>query len=286
MVAKIVLDEITSSGSGITIDSAKTFTVNGSLLTTGATQITSTALTVVSVDNTGSPTVNISGKSASIISVNASSNSSVVTLPPVANFTTCSISIVSPVTHGAGYKIEIKDNGGTELYTLYHKGDYCEFVSDGTNVIRTGNEFTTIYCNVALTADVVPAAGAYKDVWDSATSSNYSVVDNYGSGWNSTTSDFIVPFAGLYRFGGHIANHNGGYVTGWMLKKNGVTLNLMTTGNLSYTVFNMNEFPVKLAKDDSIEFWITNHSGVLAARGNATSSNERCVASAWIVRRY
>jgi hypothetical protein len=39
MVAKLVLDEISSSGSGITIDSTKTFTVNGSLLSSGSTNI-------------------------------------------------------------------------------------------------------------------------------------------------------------------------------------------------------------------------------------------------------
>ena len=287
MVAKLVLDEISSSGAGITIDSTKTFTVNGNLLTTGATQVTASALATISIDNTGTPTVNISGKSNSLIAVNATSNSSVVTLPPVANFSTCSISVVSSHAHGAGYKIEIKDNGGTELYTLYNKGDHCEFISDGTNVFRTGNEFATVRSEIALTANVNMTSGTTKDIFNGATASNYSVLENIGSGWNSTTHDFIAPHAGVYRFGGHASFSNSSYMRGWLLKQNTNWLTNEGTGiNGDYSGGgNTIEFPISLAAGDSIEFWMQNHSGSHDAVGSATSTDPRCRAACWMMRR-
>ena len=290
MAATLSLDTITSSGTNIEIPTGKVLKIadagalkiNNIAITTGAQAVLSKTGTypIVAGDFTG--------KSSLMVLVNVSAGTStetIITLPAAADFGTCAIHVVSTATHGAGNYITIKNSSAVEQYSLYFKGDHCEFISDTTNVFRSGNEHATIFCNVALTADQSLSAGAYKDVWDSATSSNYTVVENYGSGWNSTTSDFIVPFDGLYRFGGHVANHSGGYACGWMLKKNGNALNLMTTGNLSYATFNVNEFYIDLDKNDAIEYWIVNHSGTNAARGNASSTSERCVASAWMVRR-
>ena len=283
MAATLSLDTITSSGSGITIDAAKTFTVNGNLLTTGATQITSTALAVVSVDNTGTPTVNISGKSASVISVNASSNSSVVTLPPIANFTTCSISVASPVTHGAGYKIEIKDNGGTELFTLFNKGDHCEFVSDGTSVLRTGNEHVTIQGHVSMTANVTLATNGMTDVFDLASSANYDVTQ-FGDGWNSTTDDFIAPFDGIYAFGGYVLTAGSVHGGGWNFHDGTV---FITENSSDYLPGPAMQGPiaVNMSKNDKIVYYGSCHSTGGNVLG-AASGGRRCRADFWMIRRF
>lgn len=283
MVAKLVLDEISSSGAGITIDSSKTFTVNGSLLTSGATQVTASSLATISVDNTGTPTVNISGKSNSLIVVSASSNSSVVTLPPVANFSTCGISVVSSDAHGAGYKIEIKDNGGTELYTLYHKGDHCEFVSDGSTVYRTGNEFATVRGGIFLTTGVAAAGSTVTDIWDVAGSANYTVTQ-VGGGWSTATDDFNAPHAGLYYFGGYYAGTTGQYNMGWNYHDGSAFI----TDNSSRHAPNgvsTDGIMRNMAAADKLIWYGSNHSSATTALG-AASGGARCSSYFYMIRRY
>ena len=203
MAATLSLDTITSSGSTITVPAGKTLAIadDGALtigtppvaITTGATQITGTALTTITMATTGSPTINITGKSTSIVSIDASGGTSVthtVTLPTPATFSTTSISVVSRLAHGASNKIVINDSGGTEVYTLYGKGDHCELVSDGTNTIRTGNEWVTVTGRAFSNVEANPTFAG-----NSVTRcfTTYVTTDfNVGSWWDDVTNHRIT----------------------------------------------------------------------------------------------
>ena len=199
MAATLSLDTITSSTGTITVPTGKTLAIAdaGALtigtppvaITTGATQVTSTALTTITMATTNPTTVNITGKSASIVSVDASGGTSVVhtvTLPTPATFSTTSIVVVSEAAHGAGNKIIINDSGGSEVYTLYEKGDHCELVSDGTNTIRTGNEWVTVAGGVYMTSDGYPtmAGNTLVRVFNTHSTLDY----NIGEWWDHTSN--------------------------------------------------------------------------------------------------
>ena len=293
MAATILLDTISSSGSTITVPTGKTLAIEDTgALSIGGTAITTGAQGVISKTATY-PIVagDFTGKSSLIVLVDVSAGTStetIITLPAENVFDTCSIHVVSTAAHGAGNKITINNDTPTEVYTLYGKNDHCELVSDGTNVFRTGNEFATIRSQVALTANVSMSTASTKDIFNGATASNYSVVENIGSGWNSTTHDFIAPHTGLYRFGGHESYTTSAYMRGWLLKKNGAWVtNTATTYNGDYDGGgNTIEFPMSLVAGDSIEFWMQNHSGSHAAAGTATATDPRSRADMWMLRRY
>ena len=91
-------------------------------ITAGATQVTSrSANTTIGV---GSGDVDLTGKSMSVLSVDASSGASAtitVTLPLASTFGPTAITAVSAAAQGAGHKIEIKKHAqdrGTEALTL------------------------------------------------------------------------------------------------------------------------------------------------------------------------
>ena len=292
MAATLSLDTITSSGTNIEIPTGKVLKIadagalkiNDIAITTGAQGVISKTATypIVAGDFTG--------KSSLIVFVDVSAGTSTaanITLPAVADFSTCAIHVVSTAAHGVGNSVVIK-LGAAEQYTLYGKGDHCELVSDGTNVFRTGNEFATMRSQIALTANVAVSAASTKDIFDGATASNYSVVENIGSGWNSTSHDFLAPFTGLYRFGGHVSYTTGCYMRGWLLKKNGAWItNMSTAYNGDYdSGGNTIEFPMSLTAGDSVEFWMQSHSASHSAVGDASSTNPRCRADCWMLRRY
>jgi hypothetical protein len=283
-----------TTGTSITVPTGKTFVVTdagalsigGVAITTGAQGVLSktTAYTIVAADFTG--------KSSLIVFVDVSAGTStetIITLPAAADFGTCAIHVVSSATHGAGNYITIKNSSAVEQYSLYFKGDHCEFVSDATNIFRTGNEYATVWGDLAFTATYNIGATVSADMIAGATSSNYTITNNFGNGWKTATDDFIAPHAGLYRFGGHVATGAGSYISGWFLKKNGDWVNsgaYAASGNMSYTVFSLSEFPLSLAAGDSITFWCSNHSGTHGTLGNASATGDRTTAAAWMIRRY
>ena len=293
MASTILVNTInTQSGSTITIPTGKTLVVtDAGALTIGGVAITAGSLGVIS--KTATYTVvpsDFTGKSSLVVFVNANAGTNtdfIITLPAPADFSTCSMTVVSTTAHGAGNKITIKTSAGAEVYTLYGIRDMCQLVSDGTNTLRTGNEYATVRSTVALIANVSMTTSTTKDILGAAGASQYTVVDNIGGGWNSTTHDFIAPHAGLYRFGGHTAYSTSSYVRGWGIVKNGSWVTNIGTGiNTSHSISNNIEFPMSLAKDDSIEFWVVNHSGTHDAIGDSTSTNHRCRADCWMLRRY
>ena len=260
--------------------------VGGNAITTGATQVTSrTADTTIGV---GSGDVDITGKSLSVISVDASSGTSAtitVTLPLASTFGTTAIQVVSAAAHGAGNKIEIKKHatdGGAEVFTLYHIGDHCELVSDGTNVLRTGNEWVTVRGEVALTANYTLGSGAISDLWASAAS--YDETEDIGGCWSTSTDDFTAPFDGLYMLAGTATPD--GYANAYQLQKNGTTIQALNNTGITYGNPQFGVRPFLLAASDVITWWVASTSGTPYFYGNAAATGRRTTANWWCLRRF
>jgi|TARA_B110001454_G_scaffold207685_1_gene219353 hypothetical protein len=186
-----------SSGAGtITVDSLATLAISTGKLTVGGTAIETGAQGVLS--KTATYTIlagDFTGKSSLIVLVDVSAGTStetIITLPAAADFSTCAIHVASTAAHGAGNTIAIKNGSSVEQYTLYGIGDHCEFVSDGTNVFRTGNEHLSasglVYRN---TLESIPGNGTELMF----STGEYTVYSDLGS-WFDTTNFWVnVPFA-------------------------------------------------------------------------------------------
>jgi hypothetical protein len=197
MAATLTLDTITSSGSEIEIPTGKTLVIadagalkiNNVAITTGAQGVLSktASYTILAADFTG--------KSSLIVLVNASAGTSteaVITLPAASAFGTCAIHVVSTHAHGSGNKITIKNSSAVEQYTLYKIGDHCEFVSDATNIFRTGNEWVSVEGFVFNNTNESVAAGGTENIIKTAT---HTVREDLGGWWNSTNLCADVPWS-------------------------------------------------------------------------------------------
>ena len=265
--------------------------VGGNAITTGATQVTSrTADTTIGV---GSGDVDITGKSLSVISVDASSGTSTtitVTLPVASTFATTAIRVVSAAAHGAGNKIVINKHatdGGGEVFTLYEIRNFCELVSDGTNVLRTGTEQASVRGRVALTADASIPAETFGDVFDIASSSSYSVEEDLGGCWSTANDDFTVPYTGLYWFGGHLVSSY--YISGFYLWKtvSGTTTSLTTAqGGIDtpYGYAQTSNLRLSLTAGDVIT-WIAANSEGSADMARGSSDKNKSMCNWYMVRR-
>ena len=292
MAATLSLDTITSSGSTITVPTGKTLAIaDAGALTIGTPPIAITTgahVTAVSAVNPLNITSgNVLGKSNYVVSYNASSGTStafVVNLPAPTDFSTTVISVVSSTAHGLGNSIVIKDSGGTEVYTLYHKGDYCTLVSDGTNTLRTGDEWVTIRGEVALTANYGAPASTTQDFWD-AVGASYAVVYVIGDGWCASNVDYTIPHTCLYRLAGHIAM--GGYSGAYGLKSNGTFIQAIDHIGVAYSNSVNSQRTFSLTAGDVITWWNSeNAATTLTFYGNAAASGKRCYANWWCLRRY
>ena len=196
MASTILVNTIdTQSGSTISIPTGKTLAiVDAGALTIGGTAITTGAQGVISKTATY-PIVagDFTGKSSLIVFVDASAGTSTeiaITLPAAADFSTCAIHVVSTATHGAGNSVAIK-LGAVEQYTLYAKHDHCEFVSDGTNTIRTGNEWVTVNGFIFRNVNEGVTQGATEVIFQA---SEFTEREDVGGWWNSTTFAAEVPW--------------------------------------------------------------------------------------------
>jgi hypothetical protein len=289
MAATLLLDTITSSGSTITVPTGKTvaitdagaLTIGGTAITTGAQGVISktTAYTILAADFTG--------KSSLVVFVDVSAGTStetIITLPTPASSSTCAIHVISTAVHGLGNKVTIKNSAAAEIYTLYHVGDHCEFVSDGTTTRRTGNEWVTVRGDVALTANLGISIATTSDIWDLA-GANYTEVEDIGGGWSTTTDDFTAPFAGEYMIGG--SPSGSGYGSGFWLKNNGTYLNAEPASAWVYGPNQQCFKPFVLAKDDVITWWAREMaSSSCTFYGNASASAARATGDWWCNRRY
>jgi hypothetical protein len=290
MASTILVNTInTQSGNIITIPTGKTLAVtDAGALTIGGTAITAGAQGVLS--KTANYTIlpaDFTGKSSLIVFVDVSSGTgteAVITLPTPASSSTCAIHVVSTAVHGLGNKITIKNSAAAEIYTLYHVGDHCELVSDGTTTLRTGNEWVTVRGDVALTVTLSIANLTNSDVWDLA-GANYTEVEDIGGGWSTTNDDFTAPFAGEYMLGGALCGN--GYGSGYHLQKNGTSILAPTYPGWNYTP-NVQSFkPFVLAEGDVITWWAREVAGSSCTLyGNASASAARATADWWCNRRY
>jgi len=187
MVAKLVLDEISSSGSGITIDSSKTFTVNGALLSSGSSNI---------LRKTGDYTIleaDVSGKSELIIATSAAAGTRTITLPAVATtgLSTCIVTIVAEADATSTYKLMVQDTGTTEVWTGYQTGDFVRLiVSNSAWVVVDHKE--TMFSSRTLTADQSIAASATTKV------TGWTNVTDIGQVWDNANNKLVAPFAGIW----------------------------------------------------------------------------------------
>jgi hypothetical protein len=290
MAATLSLDTITSSGTNTEIPTGKVLKIadagalkiNDIAITTGA-HATATSSTNPTTITSG----NVTGKSNYALVFDASSGTStdfVVNLPAPADFATTVITVKSNVAHGSGNKITIKNSGGTEVYTLYHVNDYCTFISDGTNTIRTGDEFVTIRGEVALTAVYTTASSTAVDLWDAA-GANYTEVTDIGGCWSTTTDDFTVPHDGLYMLGGTLTGV--AYCNGYGFKKNGTFIQAIDVAGIMYSNSMFGLKPHVLAAGDVITWW---ESEIAATTnnldGNASAAMPRCTGDWWCLRRF
>jgi len=290
MASTILVNTInTQSGSTITIPAGKTLAVtDAGALTIGGTAIT-TGAHATATSSTNPTTItsgNITGKSTYALIFDAGAGTStefVVNLPAPADFATTVITVKANTTMGTGNKITIKDSGGTEVYTLYHVNDHCTFVSDGTNTIRTGDEWVTVRGEVALTAALVVGTGAVTDLFDAA-GGNYAEEEDIGGCWSTTTDDFTAPFAGEYILAGS-ATYNG-YANAYQLQKNGTSIQALDGSGIPYGngTFGVKSFV--LAKNDVITWWGASTSGTPSFYGNASATVRRTTANWWCLRRY
>ena len=287
MAATLSLDTITSSGSTITVPTGKTvaitdagnLTIGGVAITTGAQGVISktAAYTILAGDFTG--------KSSLIVFLDVSAGTStetVITLPAPADFSTCAIHIVSTMAHGSGNYITIKNSSAVEQYTLWAKVDHCEFVSDATNIFRTGNEWVTVRGEVALTSTYTLGANAVSDLWDVA--AGYDETEDIGGNWSTVTDDFTAPFAGEFMLAGSAVMS--GYGNSFGLKKNGVFILALDGSSIAYGINPLGLKPFVLAKNDVITFWIASTNATPAWYGNAAATTKRTTANWWCLRRY
>ena len=269
MASTILVNTIdTQSGTAITVPTGKTLAItDAGALTIGGTAITTGAQGVIS--KTAAYTIlaaDFTGKSSLIVFVDVSAGTdteAVITLPAASAFNTCAIHVISNVVHGSGNSVAIKNSSAVEQYTLYKKGDHCEFVSDATNIFRTGNEFCTVLGVIYLTTSAYLAANGRIDVFDYGTSSNYSVKTDIGKGWSTVSDDYTVPQTGYYTFDGIILGTTGTYTNGWQIYNVTQTkeYNYVDAGwNLAYGNSDQLGWPMHATKGDVITFWCSIHS--------------------------
>ena len=211
MASTILVNTInTQSGNTITIPTGKTLVVtDAGALTIGGTAITTGAQGVIS--KTAAYTIlpaDFTGKSNLVVFVNVAAGTdteTVITLPAASAFGTCAIHVVSTTAHGSGNKVTIKNASAVEQYTLYKKGDHCEFVSDGTNIFRTGNEYTTLFTSIAWSADESYAGKTYHRMALTGT----TIVANLGAGWHTTNDEYTCPHDGQMSVGVDLRTNTG-----------------------------------------------------------------------------
>ena len=180
MVAKLVLDEISSSGSNITIDATKTLTVNGALLSSGSTNIMHKTIDHPIVE------ADVSGKSELIITTTPAAPRD-ITLPlvGVTGAATCIITVVVSADATSTNSVRVM-NGGSEAWTGYQKGDFVKFcVSDGAWAVLDHKE--TYYSYRYLTSDLSVAASANTKL------TGWTNVTEIGNAWDNSNNQLVTP---------------------------------------------------------------------------------------------
>jgi len=181
MAATLSLDTITSSGAGITIDATKTFTVNGTLLTTGSTNV---------LHKTGDYTIvtdDVASKSELVVTATTAGPRN-ITLPglAVAGATTCVITIVVSADATGTNSLRVQA-GTTEVWTGYQKGDFVRLcISDGAWAVLDHKEtYYSYHYLTAATTSITLAANTKLTGWTSVT--------EIGNTWDNGNNQLVTP---------------------------------------------------------------------------------------------
>jgi hypothetical protein len=180
MAATLVLDTITSSGAGITIDATKTFTVNGSLLSAGSTNILYKTIDHPIVE------ADVSGKSELIVTTTPASPRD-ITLPlvSVTGADTCIITVAVTVDATGTQSVRVM-NGASEAWTGHQKGDFVKFcVSNGVWQVLDHKE--TYYSYRYLTSNLATAVSTNTKM------TGWTNVTEIGNAWDNANNKLTTP---------------------------------------------------------------------------------------------
>jgi len=191
-----------SSGSTITVAPATTLSLSADKLSVGGVLLSqgSTAVNVLTAASTdladATHTAMWTGKSHAIFPVDASGGAKTVQLPApdVAGRSTVSITISVKATTATATPntVTVNNSSGAEIFTLYYTGDHVEFVSDGTNDIRTGNEHISAKGFLFRTSNLSMSGNTVINLFSAGV---YTERYNYGSWFTTANYCVIVPFA-------------------------------------------------------------------------------------------
>ena len=191
-----------SSGSTITVAPATTLSLSADKLSVGGVLLSqgNTAVNVLTAASTDladvAHTAMWTGKSKAIFSVDASGGAKTVQLPPANAAGRSTVSIVISVkatsTGATPNTVTVNNSSGSEVFTLYAKGDHVELVSDGTNDLRTGNEHISAKGFVFRTSNLSQTGNTVLPLFSvGVITERY----NYGGWFTSANYCVVVPFA-------------------------------------------------------------------------------------------
>jgi hypothetical protein len=259
MAATLSLDTITSSGAGITIDATKTFTVNGTLLTTGSTNV---------LHKTGDypiVTGDVASKSELIITTTTATPRD-ITLPlvGVTGAATCVITVVVSADATGTNSVRVM-NGASEAWTGYQKGDFVRFcVSAGAWVVLDHKE--TMFSSRSMTGNQSIAGSAEAKV------TGFTDVTDIGGIWDNANNKLVAPFAGIWNVNWRTTSAGGDgngpslYVGGsriWRYQFNADAVGYNYGSHMA-------SLTTKLAASTDIEFYAFNgYTGAQIMYGNA-----------------
>ena len=306
MAATLSLDTITSSGGTITVPTGKTLVVTDAAgLTVAGTTIESgnvsvNTITAASTDLGTAPEVAMwTGKNKAIFMVDASGGARTVQLP-AANATgrstvsiviSCKATSAVPATVSPNL-VTINDSSGSEVFTLYAKGDYVEFVSDGTNDLRTGNEHISAKGLIFRNTDESVAASATEIMFSTG---EYTAKHDWGAWWNGTNFAVEIPYAcrvlvecnpfnsqaaSQYLYASVKRYYSSRASNEWIWRND----NKAATPTSGYTASFIHDF----SSGDEIEYNVFNmDSGTASMAGDATDGwRQGCFGKWTVLRRY
>ena len=306
MAATLKLTELeASTGSTITVDSATTLSLSADKLSVGGVLQSpgGSAVNVITAASTDladvAHTAMWTGKTKAIFSVDASGGAKTVQLPPANATGRSTVSIVISVKATSAVPatvspnlVTVNNSSGTEVFTLYAKGDYVEFVSDGTNDIRTGEEHISAGGIIFIDTNNAVGAGGVENLIQSG---EFTLQRDWGALFDVTTDYRLdIPYACTIRLTEWILTQNAGeqdlspafkryYSSGasneWIYYPNNRTSNVYGQTYMS------REFDLTVG--DEVEFVIYNLHGSSAytAAGSADEYTS-CFAEWEIIRRY
>ena len=182
-----------TTGTSITVPTGKTFvvtdtgalTIGGTAITTGSSNILrkTADYTVVTGD--------VSGKSELVIACNAAGANRIITLPAVAavGMSTCIITVILDADSAAANNVQVKDSGGTEVWTGIQKGDFVRLiVSNSLWLVMDHKE--TYFEHRYLTTNQTVASQVFEK-WEATTS-----ITSIGAMYSAADVAIIAPADG------------------------------------------------------------------------------------------